>query len=377
MTDLAQQIKAWADATAPPSQDRVRAADILAADPRHVGGSGRTMGRRWLVVAAAVVVGGALGASALLPRDDRATDRVRTGESDGTATTSTSTAVPKPESVPFRSLASNRPGSQIGSDEPPGALHAAQTPGEVGRVWLDAGQPPPIPKVDLEREVVVSLTTWGSPCDVLVELVRTGSRLAPRFDERPNGENCDASLWLQTNVIAIEWADIEPSTTLEIPGHESQYPDLPETAYGDRSLKLTQVDQPELSATLELQATEVAAGGTIAGTVTVVNDTGAAVEGSTCGPPFATRLTFANGYRQDALRGDCVSAFSIPEGRSTYPVTVDGSYLSCLGQDQRPGGSPYCQDDGSPPPLEAGTYLLTIDGPSAVSPPDPVEITID
>ncbi len=306
------------------------------------------------------------------PEDDQETlEVVRRGTAPVPDATTTVPDRSVGEPVEFRLLAA----SDLGEEEP-GALHAAQLPGEVAELWLDAAQAPPIPEVDLDREVVVSLTTWGSPCDVLTGLVRTETGFTPRFVQEPGEEPCDEFLSTTTNVIAIPWAVIGDGATLEIPAHESQYPDLPETAYSDRQLQLTRMTDPDVTTSLRLDATEVAAGGEIAGTVTVVNDSGEAVGATTCGDLFRASLTHSTGYRQPIHRNFCATGFTIPEGTSTYPVTVEGNFTTCLPPYSRPGASPPCEDDGTPPPLQAGTYLLTIQPPPGVPPPDPVTITI-
>lgn len=122
-----------------------------------------------------------------------------------------------------------------------------------------------------------------------------------------------------------------------------------------------------LSATLDLSSTSVPAGGALAGTVIVENNTGAAVHATTCGIYQAALAS--NNYQPNMPWRLCATQTTIPVGRSSYPVTILADYYDCV-----PNNTPPCVDQK---PLPPGNYQVKV---STISPslplPQPVDITV-
>ena len=126
-------------------------------------------------------------------------------------------------------------------------------------------------------------------------------------------------------------------------------------------------------AELEIPAnTSVKAGDSLQGTVVVTNHTGRPQDFTGCGELFQVVLHNESAAQQ---RGGfaCALSFSIPDGSSSYPVTISTRYSACV-----PGGSttaPDCLASGTAPPLPAGEYQadlvvpggITVGGPSTQS----------
>jgi len=92
----------------------------------------------------------------------------------------------------------------------------------------------------------------------------------------------------------------------------------------------------------------------MSGWVLVENSTGHAVHASGCLTLFQVLLTSSK-YRPAAAWLLCLQPFTIPVGRSAYPVTVAASYSVC-GQGRPRGTTRACLPDGHPPPLPLGDY---------------------
>jgi len=91
----------------------------------------------------------------------------------------------------------------------------------------------------------------------------------------------------------------------------------------------------------------------LSGLVVVENNTGHPVRAWGCLTLFQIVL-FSDTYRPTPVWATCLQSFTIPAGESSYPVTVDASYLQCAEHGPR-GGLKGCLD-GKPPPLPPGTY---------------------
>jgi hypothetical protein len=109
-----------------------------------------------------------------------------------------------------------------------------------------------------------------------------------------------------------------------------------------------------LSARVILPSRTVTAGSSLSGRVVVENNTGHPVRAWGCLTLFQVIL-FSDSYRPSPAWAACLQSFTIPVGESSYPVTVDASYLQCLEHGTH-GGVKGCLPDGRTPPLPPGTY---------------------
>jgi len=92
----------------------------------------------------------------------------------------------------------------------------------------------------------------------------------------------------------------------------------------------------------------------MSGHVLVENNTGHAIHASGCLTLFQVLLTSST-YRPTAAWRTCLQPFTIPTGKSRYPITVSASYNEC--HQGRPQHSlRECLPGGRPPPLPPGTY---------------------
>lgn len=123
---------------------------------------------------------------------------------------------------------------------------------------------------------------------------------------------------------------------------------------------------PSLSTRLSMPTRTVKAGGQLVGQIVVENDTGHPIHTYACGAIFQVLLTTAT-YKPTPNWLTCLTATTIPRGRTSYPVTVRARYNQCQ-QTGGGGGSPLCASfgDGSsldtgsgPPPLPPGEYEAT------------------
>ena len=129
---------------------------------------------------------------------------------------------------------------------------------------------------------------------------------------------------------------------------------------------------PALSARVILPSKRLAAGSTMQATVRVQNDTGSPYNVGTCQGPFQVALSNTKVTPLLAWAA-CGRTLTIPVGTSTYPVTVQGSYVSC----GMTGPGPQCVN-GSPPPLPPGKYTAKLYQESEivrVPPPITVQVT--
>lgn len=347
MTDVADQIRAWADAAAP-----VEAASA-GRDDKAVSMAGRSMRRRpprLLAVAAVVVFVAALAGLVVMVNRD---------------TPQSVTAAPVPgsttgvgEPVGFDVLAVG-----AGPLNDLGVLRAASSPTELAGLWAAAGVTDAVPVIDFDAQIVVSFTLLEERCAPTLDgFDRDGTTLTPRFLEATI--DCEDSQSAPTYVVALDRSSSGSEFRLQLvapPGAE----------LGDTYLDVGSGVRPfeGAFATLHLAADTVAAGEEIAGTVQVNNQSAAAVERTTCGPYFVAVLEGEAGASQ-FFRPACAEPFVIPPGRSSYPVTVRASYLSCINGDPSEL-VPACPEDGTMPPLPPGTYEARIDQPAA----DPIEVS--
>ena len=114
--------------------------------------------------------------------------------------------------------------------------------------------------------------------------------------------------------------------------------------------------EPSLSASLVLSTRTVRAGGELSGRITVENNTGHSLRTVGCGGIFQVLLT-SKTYKPSPIVPTCAKVFTIPRGRSSYPVTVSASYNRCS-QSGPIGTIPSCTPTGTAP-LPPGEYEAT------------------
>lgn len=136
------------------------------------------------------------------------------------------------------------------------------------------------------------------------------------------------------------------------------------------------VDVHGVTTHLTLDATTVASGGKLHGTVSVDNATGVALHGSKCGEPFAAELHQSR-FGQMTFFTTCDRPFTIPTGVSTYPVTVTATYSQCTPRAGDVSADyPKCTANGIPG-LPVGHYRAVVVGQSdLVSSALPVDVVV-
>ena len=88
--------------------------------------------------------------------------------------------------------------------------------------------------------------------------------------------------------------------------------------------------QAKLSARIELLSTTLRSGSRTRGRLVVVNRTGHAIHGSACISPFQVLLG-NDSVRPRPAWPSCLTSFTVPEGRSTFPIQVSARYNTCNG----------------------------------------------
>lgn len=348
MNDVADQIRAWADAAAPEdAAPAVRADEIASMSSR----SARRPSPRLLAVAAVVVFVAALaGVVVATNRDDQ--QSVTAGPTDDT----TDTTDPNPVTFDVLSVSEGSDLNDLG------VLRSASTPVELEGVWEVAGASGPAPTVDFDQQVVVSITIPDGSCESALDgFDRDGDDLSPRFVRPARG--CGEAANPRTFVVALDRSTTGPAFRFVLAAD-------PRFEFGETFLHVGG-DIPGVAgatAAFHLSADTVAAGGAIAGTVQVYNNSDDALERATCGSYFVAVLR-GDAATQYFARPACREAFVIPPGTSSYPVTARASHVTCV-NGEASTLVPACLPDGSMPPLPPGTYEATIDQPDV----DPIEV---
>jgi hypothetical protein len=383
MDDLEQQIKAWADASAPSTGEAIDPADVLAGRaPAAVVAAPHRRGR-WLAAAAAVLVIAAVGVGLAVQSDPP--ERIRAEQAPTTGT-------PTPPSAGFVGDIAFDELATVSNGADAVGLLEAQTDEQLAGLWSAAGHPRAAPEVDFDRQVVVAITIADDACPPdLVAFRRDGATVAPEFAETQ--AECEQPLVLTTYVAALDWSDTGDEFLLVVDGQRPENDretlavtrevhqtagTIPATTTATVLQTTTTTpasDPPPVLANLELEATTVASGATLKGSVVIVNDTGKPITASTCGPAFALRLG-NDEYAQEVIGLGCAGSSTIPVGRSTHPVEVVAAYTTCT-QPGFEGTGPPCQADGTPPGLPAGRWVLSVvDDQRLVPAITPVPITI-
>jgi len=139
---------------------------------------------------------------------------------------------------------------------------------------------------------------------------------------------------------------------------------------------------PAATARLVLPTRTIAAGSTLQATLVIHNPPGAPpLAYSACaGVPIAVRLSNRRVSQASPFWPTCAGAAStVPSGRSTFPVTIYGTYTSCTQGSPPNPGEPECPAVLPPfPSLPPGRYAartFTLFSPSLSIPPVQVRVT--
>lgn len=338
MHDIADQIRAWADAAAPTdAAPGVRGDEVVEM-------ADRTSRRRpsHLLAAAAVVVFVAVLAGLVVVVYRDSPQSVTAGPTEDTADSST---------VTFEVLSVS-----AGYLNGLGVLRTASSAVELSGLWDLASATEPVPTIDFDEQVVVSITIPDDACPPTLEAFdRDGSTVAPRFVE--SSGVCDDLLVIpRTYVAALDRSTTGPAFRLVLDGQ-------PQFEFGETFLHVGGFVPGAAGATaaFHLSADTMAAGSSIAGTVQVYNNSVDPIERTTCGSYFVAVLE-GEAATQLYSRPRCNEAFVIPPGSSSYPVSAKATYLTCI-NGEASELVPACLPDGTMPPMPAGTYEVRIDQP--------------
>ena len=176
-------------------------------------------------------------------------------------------------------------------------------------------------------------------------------------------------------VIAVGVIGIVDATTRTTTSSVTQFTESA-PAVSDSLSTVPPVSGGTLTARIELTAHTLAAGSTMPATV-IVENSGAEFQVSTCGDYFAVVLANKSVPQSGPPRPQCLEAMTIPNGTSSYPITISASHTLC---DEISGKGYPCLPDGGMPPLPPGEYRTIL--VEASSPPvpisvDPVVVTVN
>jgi hypothetical protein len=116
----------------------------------------------------------------------------------------------------------------------------------------------------------------------------------------------------------------------------------------------TTIHTTSVSVQVMLPSWTMTAGSQMSGHVLVDNRTGRAIHEYGCHSLFEVALASGT-YHPDVTTATCSQIFTIPDGKSSYPVKVLATYLAC-----NVGGAPACLSGKQRlPPLPAGDYHAT------------------
>lgn len=345
MNDVVDQIRAWADAAAPvDAAPGVRSDEIASVSDL----SARRPSPRLLAVAVLVFVAALAGVVLATNRDDP--QSVTAGPTEDTAEASP---------VTFEVLSVT-----AGYLNDLGVLRSASSGVQLAGLWDVAGATEPVPTIDFDEQVVVSITIPDDTCPPTLEAFdRVGSDLTPRFIESSGGCDDDLLVIPRTYVVALDQSTTGPEFRLVLAGQ-------PQYEFGETFLHVGGVVPGVAGATaaFHLSADTMAAGSTIAGTVQVYNNSAEPIERTTCGSYFVALLE-SEVATQTLFRPACLQSFVIPSGSSSYPVTVKATYLTC-NNGEASDVVPACLPDGTMPALPPGIYEARVDQGA-----DPIEVS--
>lgn len=133
--------------------------------------------------------------------------------------------------------------------------------------------------------------------------------------------------------------------------------------------------QAPVSAQVVLPSRTIVAGSSMSGTVIIENNSGHPLNATGCGRLFQVALG-NDKIRPSVQWLKCLQAFTIPVSESSYPVTVDASYLSC-NSDGPQADLRACRANGQPPPLPPGDYrAMLFETGTLVPAPPPTSVRV-
>jgi hypothetical protein len=104
----------------------------------------------------------------------------------------------------------------------------------------------------------------------------------------------------------------------------------------------------------------------MSGRVVIDNSSGHEIHAYGCLTMFQLALV-SSSYHPAIAWFDCAQSFTIPRGRSIYPVIIAASYSQC--SSARPANATRaCLPDGHTPPLPPGRYRAVLFSSGASSP---------
>ena len=388
MAEIEDQLRAWADVAAPEGAGEPVTADEVA--PLAAARSARSgAGRRWGWAVAAVLVLAA-GVAAIVVRTDDGGEPLRADRPPAPTTTSTPAS-----DVDFEllHLGSAVPPPGATDDWDPGEpfLRAARDQAQLDDLWtsvryLDPTRSsiPAEPEVDLSASVVVSIAIPDDNCAPELRGFRRIERegrppaLVPRFVETV--DVCTQPLAPKQYVVAIDWASAGDRFSVQVAADDldgdGRQLDGDPAGPPDAEIALDRDRRAAILIDVELDATTVAAGSSVPGRVVVSNNSGAPVDATICGPPYAVGLR-GPAYEQEIVHPLCASAFALPPETSSYEVTVTTARTTCTTNPSQVLGIAECLPDGSPPPMPAGDYRAFVVGPAAAEAAvEPVVVTV-
>lgn len=384
MDEIERQVRAWADAAGPAAVEGEPVAAEEVVGPAAPAPSGGT-GRRWLAAAAAVLAVAAVGAGVLALTADDA-EQVRSGDP-------TTTAGEPDDEVRFEllhlGLAVPPAGVDDGwIDELP-SLRTAASAEQLEELWADVryldptrSSIPPVPEVDVDERVVVSIAIPDDNCPPELRGFRrdegdgiAGDRLIPQFVE--TADVCEEPLIPKQYVVALDWASTGDRFSVFVDGGNLSGDPERIPGYGRSSeIRLDRARPARVLVDLELEATTVEAGGSLAGQVVVSNDTGVAIDIGYCGAEFAVGLE--NDEVDQQLGFDaCLQQGQLLPGSSAFDVEISASYGSCVAvgpEDPLPDGMVECLPGGGVPPLPPGEYRTRLYPPGGL---EGVDLDVD
>ncbi len=122
-------------------------------------------------------------------------------------------------------------------------------------------------------------------------------------------------------------------------------------------------------------ARSLRAGSSVDGTITLDNGSGRPVTAEGCSVPYWTNLRIGT-VTIPGVQPMCLETFTFPAGESRWPIRISGSWGMCTNSPTPDTTTPACDPaTGSPPPLDPGTYTVTVSGAPGL--PVPPELTVE
>jgi len=174
---------------------------------------------------------------------------------------------------------------------------------------------------------------------------------------------------IAVGVIAVGVIGIVAATTRTTTSSVEQFTEpAPPVSVSDPLSSVPPVSGGTLTARIELTAHTLAAGSTMPATV-IVENSGAGFQVSTCGDYFVVVLANKSVPQSGPPQPQCLEAMTIPNGTSSYPITISASHTLC---EEISGKGFPCLPGGGMPPLPPGEYRTIL--VEASSPPVPISV---